>query len=145
MKFILVILKEDLLKKQSNMKPFNIELAKAGHPVCTRGGHKARIVCFDRKAKFHPIVALIEYSDDENVVYYTNDGTNQSLGAESQFDLMMATVKKEGWVNLYQNEHETWTGCDIFDTKEDALYYCDTHDCFDKKNYIKTIKIEWEE
>lgn len=27
-----------------NMKPFNLELAKQGHPVCTRDGQKVRIV-----------------------------------------------------------------------------------------------------
>lgn len=40
------------------MKPFNLELAKQGHPVITRNGKKARIICFDRKGE--PIVALIE-------------------------------------------------------------------------------------
>lgn len=31
------------------MKEFDLEKAKAGHPVCTRNGNKARIICFDRK------------------------------------------------------------------------------------------------
>ena len=30
------------------MKPFDLEAAKAGKPVCTRDGRKARINCFDR-------------------------------------------------------------------------------------------------
>lgn len=31
------------------MKPFNLGLAKAGHPVVCRNGQKARIICFDVK------------------------------------------------------------------------------------------------
>lgn len=41
------------------MKPFNLELAKQGHPVITRKGKKARIICFDRNGDA-PIVALVE-------------------------------------------------------------------------------------
>ena len=29
------------------MKPFDLEKAKAGSPVCTRSGEKVRIICFD--------------------------------------------------------------------------------------------------
>lgn len=43
------------------MKPFDLEAAKAGKPVCTRDGRKARIICFDAKC-IKPIVALIQGS-----------------------------------------------------------------------------------
>ena len=33
----------------TNLKPFDLEAARAGSPVCTRDGRKARIVCFDKK------------------------------------------------------------------------------------------------
>lgn len=43
------------------MKPFDIELAKAGHRVCTRDGKPARIICFDRRSvNGCSIVALID-------------------------------------------------------------------------------------
>ena len=29
------------------MKEFDIELAKQGHPVCTRDGRKVRVLCYD--------------------------------------------------------------------------------------------------
>ena len=38
--------KEDMEEKNLNSKPFDLQKAKSGKPVCTRGGHKARIVCF---------------------------------------------------------------------------------------------------
>ena len=34
--------KEDMNKKKLNLKPFDLEAAKQGKPVCTRGGKKAR-------------------------------------------------------------------------------------------------------
>lgn len=40
--------KEDMEEKKLNLKEFDIEAAKAGKPVCTRDGRKARIICFDR-------------------------------------------------------------------------------------------------
>lgn len=45
-------------KKKLNLKPFDLEAAKQGKPVCTRDGRKARIICFDAKGN-NPIVALI--------------------------------------------------------------------------------------
>ena len=44
------------------MKEFDLELAKAGFPVKTRDGKKARILCFDRIAST-PIVALVKIRD----------------------------------------------------------------------------------
>lgn len=46
------------------MKEFDLEKAKAGHLVCTRDGHEARILCFDRKGH-HFIVVLVKDADNE--------------------------------------------------------------------------------
>lgn len=53
----------------SNLKPFDLEAAKAGKPVCTRDGRKARIICFDAKCN-KPIVALIYDCNKETVLQY---------------------------------------------------------------------------
>jgi hypothetical protein len=46
---------------KSNLKPFDLEAAKAGKPVCTRDGRKARIICFNAKTLCdYPIIALVE-------------------------------------------------------------------------------------
>lgn len=92
------------------MKPFDIETAKAGHPVCTRDGRKARIICFDRK-DVRPIIALIKSDNDgEGVYYYYADGSNLD-NYPSAFDLMMLPEKKEGWAvirrsDIYENEEQ---------------------------------------
>lgn len=76
------------------MKPFDLEAAKAGEPVCTREGRKARIICFDRVELFYTIVALIEtegFPYVEKIVAYTNKGRRFTTGEENPSDLMMAT------------------------------------------------------
>ena len=46
------------------MKPFDLELAKKGHPVCTRDGRDARIICYDAKTGEYPIIALVYYAEN---------------------------------------------------------------------------------
>lgn len=135
----------------NRLKPFNLEAAKAGKPVCTRDGRKARIICFDAKRKDGKnIMALIpskEYPGFEDLVAYPNNG-NYHGGHENDGDLMMLPEKKEGWVNIYnRNRPRTssencyiMTGVSVFETKEGAISYIDKD-----KEYIDTVKIEWEE
>ena len=78
------------------MKPFDLEAAKAGKPVCTRDGRKARIICFDAKC-IKPIVALIQGSDNsEQIEYYTENGVFSNGGTGKNRDLMILLEKKEG-------------------------------------------------
>ena len=74
------------------MKPFNLEKAKAGNPVCTIRGEPVRIVCFDRKCKNYPILALIDRSGFEVIADYTSSGYfyySYSEYRSSPNDLMM--------------------------------------------------------
>lgn len=58
------------MKKQL---PFDIEKAKAGAKVETRGGSPVRIVCYDKKPELFPILALVNYKDVEiPTVYHAN-------------------------------------------------------------------------
>ena len=138
--------KENMEEKKLNLKEFNLEAAKAGKPVCTRDGRKARIICFDTINKGnYPIIALLEDKGYEAVFYYNKDG-KCNVGTER--DLMMLPEKKEGWINIYnRNTISTskencyiMTGVSVFKTKESAISYKDKD-----KEYIDTIKIEWEE
>lgn len=97
-----------------NLKPFSLEEAKLGKPVCTRDGRKARVICFDRKhchqGHDYPIVALIsEGCYDEFLCSYTKDGLF-AQGECYNTDLMMLPEKKEGWakvrkdINLYDTK-----------------------------------------
>ena len=119
------------------MKPFNLEEAKAGKPVCTRDGRPARIVEFDMKDEKFPIVAIMVGRDKEEVGTFTLRGTYHT-GLENPRDLMMATVMEEGWVNVYKINDKFVAGR-IFSSKEEAL---------DNKYkiipYVDTVKIKFE-
>ena len=122
------------------MKPFDLEAAKAGKPVCTRDGRKARIICFDVKC-IKPIVALIQGSDNsEQIEYYTENGVFSNGGTGKNRDLMILLEKKEGWVNIYGEEKERYCSNVIYSSKEEALNISKQ-----LKEHITTIKIEWKE
>lgn len=127
---------ENMEEKKLNLKPFDFEAAKAGKPVCTRDGRKARIICFDTINKGnYPIIALLEDKGCEAIFYYNKDG-KCNVGTER--DLMMLPQKKEGWINIYKDFEDTV--CCAYLTKEDALKNRSI-----EYGYITTIKIEWEE
>lgn len=124
------------------MKPFDIELAKAGHPVCTRDGRAVRILCYDRKNTKYPIVALIDRGEYENICSCTIEGKFGNNQEEIGNDLFMSPVKKEGWVNVFINSCSGLKSTDrIYSTKAEALKFIDTK----SPHYIDTVKIEWEE
>lgn len=128
----------------SNLKPFDLEAAKAGKLVCTRDGRKARIISFDRKFLFkgvsYPIIALVEDTAKEETIYGYNEKGKVLIEDDATYkdDLMMLPQKKEGWINIYKDFEDTV--CCAYLTKEDALKNRSIED-----GYITTIKIEWEE
>ena len=120
------------------LKPFNLEAAKAGKPVCTRDGIKARIICFDFKNGEYPIVAIIGNDSSETLLSYTINGEIVKGNYKSEKDLMMLTEKKEGWVNVYYNQSKDLYYFSIaFKNKKEALEQ-KFNGCID------TIKIQWE-
>ena len=127
--------KEDMEEKKQNLKPFDLEKARLGKPVCTRDGRKARIICFDKKGDY-PIVALVnDYNNEEYIKSYDKFG-KKFIAGETTDDLMMLPEKKEGWVNVYKGG--------LLDTKS----YPTKKEAFDKvclEGYVDTVKIEWEE
>ena len=133
-----------------NLKPFDIQKAREGKPVCTRDGRKARIICFDRiDAK--PILALVRSTDGkgENVFDYFVSGKRLANALESDLDLMMLHEKKEGWINIY-NADTTFYYVDgrVFETKDEAVKEAKEEvekEQREKNEYIDTIRVEWEE
>ena len=122
------------------MKPFDLEAAKAGKPVCTRDGRKARIICFDAKGD-KPIIALVEMGTAETPNNYPIDGKAVSA-KEASCDLMMLPEKKEGWVNVYRDNFGL--NCStVYDNKDIALSRIDRNE--EDTVYIDTVKISWEE
>lgn len=134
--------KENMKEKKLNLKPFDLEAAKAGKLVCTRDGRKARIISFDRHGEDCPIIALVVDSKNaecEEVIDYTLDGIcNENIINHNKYDLMMFTRKKEGWLNIFKDFEDTV--CCVYPTEKEAL-----EDGEIEKDYITTIKIEWEE
>lgn len=131
--------KEDMEEKKLNLKPFDIQKAREGKPVCTRDGRKVRIICFDAKRKDEKsIISLVPSKDFpgfEDLIPYPNNG-NYYGGHENDGDLMMLPEKHEGWVNVYKGG--------LLDTKS----YPTKKEAFDKacpEGYVDTIKINWSE
>lgn len=124
------------LAKKLNLKEFDLEAAKAGKPVCTRDGRKARIICFDLNNKNFPIVAIINCDTEENAYQYDIDGVCDEH--DNNLNLMMSPEKKEGWVNLCKNNYGDTLAVGVFPNREEAVSNC-------PPSYLCTIKIEWEE
>ena len=122
--------KEDMEEKKLNLKPFDLEAAKAGKPVCTRDGRKARIICFDTINKGnYPIIALLEDKGCEAIFYYNKDG---KCNVGTELDLMTLPEKKEGWIIIHK----------------EAIYDKETAEKIAREttaNVIRIQKIEWEE
>ena len=122
------------------MKQFNLQeyLANPSQKVMTRNGKEVRIVCTNAKNDF-PIIALISIDDKETLMDYNNNG-ELSPDEMTDFDLFFAPTKKEGWVNIFENNNKTYVSNYIYQTKDEA-------EEVGKKsnNYISTHKIEWEE
>lgn len=130
--------KEDMKEKKLNLKPFDIQKAREGNPVCARDGRKARIICFDRDWDRN-IVALVSGPLGESVHCYLSNG-KVDFEKQDYNDLMMLPEKKKGWVNVYQGGK---LDADyLYPSKEDAV-----ENIFPpmKDKYIDTIKLTWEE
>ena len=122
---------EDMEENKLNLKPFDLEAARSGKPVCTRDGRKARIICFDCKDETFQIVALVGGSlGKEEIISYDKAGYSTTRDRDEM--LMMLPEKKEGWVNVYKER--------IYSTKEEAI-----EATYDGVTYVDTIKISWEE
>ena len=124
--------KEDMEEKKLNLKPFDIQKAREGKPVCTRDGRKARIICFDRKFYHdgynYPIVAMVNDNDNELVHAYTQDGLLVG-NMECDLDLMMLPEKRIGWININKD-------ASLFKSKEEAERNC-------TENYTP-VRVEFE-
>ena len=136
--------KEAKSLKLSNLKPFSLEAAKSGKPVCTRDGRKARIIAVGLNNKTYPLAAVIENNGEEDEVHnYTSDGL-VTYGTLNDADLMMFPEKKGGWVNVYRD-------CDgVNITKDDNIYSSKdaaiaSAQIIDRDNYVATTIINWEE
>ena len=131
--------KEDMEEKKLNLKPLDIQKAREGYPVCTRDGRKARIICFDAKGN-KPLIILSEIDGKEVILRYTEKGQSDNFHSPTprEDDLMMCPVKRTGYINIYDNNRVCKQ---IFETEDEAKIAANIIPA----EYLKTIKIEWEE
>lgn len=61
--------------KKKIQKPFDVELAKKGAKVETKDGYSVRILCYDRIKTDYPIVALINFDNEEACISYNIKGS----------------------------------------------------------------------
>lgn len=72
------------------MKPFNLEEAKAGKPVCTRDGRRVEIISFENSNSIYPILARVfSYNIDYIDLRYNQEGYFFNDNREFGADLMM--------------------------------------------------------
>lgn len=97
-----------------NLKPFDLEAAKAGKPVCTRDGRKARIISCSLRNKNFPIAAIVE-DEEENVYQFEANGVCDEH--DENLDLMMLPEKRSGWINVKKD-------AGLFKSREEAERNC---------------------
>lgn len=125
------------------MKQFNLQeyLKNPSRKIVTRDWRTVRIICTDFQSD-KPIIGLVKDKEEnkERAYNFSEDGKQYLTEdvVESNLDLFFVPIKKEGWVNIYQDDELKCNS--IFDTKEKAEEIGKSLD-----NYITTIKIEWEQ
>jgi hypothetical protein len=112
---------QEIEKLTRKPRPFDLERAKAGDPVCTRDGCPVRIICFDTKGVFNqPIIALIDRSDFEEVIRCYENGTEDIDRNDTVYDLFMAPKKITGWINIFRYGQSLQPSNVIYDTEIEA-------------------------
>ena len=118
------------------MKPFSLEeyIKNPSRKIVTRDWKPVKILCTNLVSD-KPVTAQIDGTGYS--LSYTKDG-KCSLCQNSIDDLFFKPEKHEGWINIYKYGSKYITSEIIYTKKEDAIMG-------KNKNYLTTIKIEWEE
>ena len=83
------------------MKPFDLEAAKRGEPICNRRGDPLTFIAYVPDAKEG--TNLITLANDGEIFLNYKDGLYIGDG-DSAFDIFMAPKKRTVWVNLYNGQ-----------------------------------------
>ena len=94
------------------------------------------------KQQFVPKRCSSQAEDGDVAQTYTTDGRMYPKKTNDD-DLMMATTKHEGWVNVYtpSSEGKYIVSAVAYDTEADAK----KAGLNKSESYVATVKIEWEE
>lgn len=125
------------------MKQFNLEeyLKDPNKKVVTRDGRNVRIVCTDRQGGDHPILILCSASDGIESCFSSFPNGRRYVDIDSCVDLFFAPEKHEGYINVYGDGDDYYTGgTEIYSSEAEAVSRA-----MKKFGYVKTVKVEWEE
>ena len=112
---------ENMEEKKFNLKEFDIEVAKAGKPVCTRDGSKARIICFDKKCRAieeeefpivaFPILRILKYLNMERIksLWQNKQSAKQAFEAKTNGGAKKNKLQKIKY--FFEKEYQTWDFC----------------------------------
>lgn len=92
---------------------FDIEKAKAGAKVETREGRPVRIVCYDKKPKHNPILALVNHNGIEVPTLYHTNGHYYPIDVSSQRDLVIVEEVEDVEVDLEACTFDDRMSCTI--------------------------------
>lgn len=123
------------------MKPFDLEAAKRGEPICTRDGRPAKFIAHvpGSAREDQKILVLV----DGDIYAHCEDGTFHEERHKSGKDLFMAPRKKTLWFNLFiphTNKVEPYT--EFVGEREKIEPDQNTQE---SKWFIKTFSVEVEE
>lgn len=98
------------------MKPFDLEAAKRGEPICTRDGRDVLWFAYCEKAKAYPVVAFV--AERRGLLLFSSNGELVE-GNKSENDLFMKSRKRTVYVNVWR-EDDFW-GAEVYTRKESAI------------------------
>ena len=90
------------------MKPFDLEAAKRGEPICNR--YSEDCVFITHVPDANPEYRVLALTPSKEVYCFDETGFYYSDGDESEHDLFMATRKRTVWVNVYPPEARNFGG-----------------------------------
>lgn len=132
------------------MVPFSLReyIKNPERKVVTRDGRSVRIVCTDMMGTSYPVVAVCKVDPTHESCYtYTDTGKRHKEG-DTHIDLFFAPEKKVGWIAVYKDGDDYHTGgTEIYSSEFEAVNHLfeDVSHLNKKFDFIKTVKIEWEE
>jgi len=119
------------------MKPFDLEQALAGAPVCTREGKPVtQLTKFDLPEK--GVVRLVGVTSGRHIERWYPNGSYEFHG-HSHVDLFMAPIIRTGWIARYRYPREEgyYASIRIYDSKEEVEHA--------EPRAIEYHEIPWEE
>ena len=123
------------------MKPFDLEeyIKNPNRKVVTREGRPVRIVCTDFGNEFYPIIGELQDEKEPYPRTFTDKGKYlKGISKDDDLDLFFVPEIHEGWINVYSSSYFS-TSARIFSSEEEAK-----KEGKKWKDYVATVKIEWE-